>query len=84
MITCDEVIDANVEAKWNDKETKTIQKNIICETRSFYIQLAFLLNTTALLIAVNSYCYLVKYKAKQKKHLLPFYVKNNELREVFH
>ena len=29
------------------------------------------------------YCYLIKYKAKQN-HLLPFYVTNNELKEVSH
>ena len=33
----------------------------------------------ALLIAGSIYCYLIKYKAKQK-HLLPFYVTNNELK----
>ena len=47
-------------------------KNIICETKGFYILLA-------LLIAVSIYCYLIKYKAKQK-HLLPFYVTNNKLK----
>ena len=34
-------------------------KNIICKTKNFYILLA-------LLIAVSIYCYLIKYKAKQK------------------
>ena len=33
----------------------------------------------ACIIAVNSYCYLRKYKAKQK-HVLPFYVTNNKLK----
>ena len=56
-------------------------KNIICET--FYILLAFLLIRIALLIAVSIYCYLIKYKAKQK-HLLSFYVTNNELKEVLY
>ena len=34
-ITCDEIIDT--------EETKTIPKNIICETKIFYVLLAFLL-----------------------------------------
>ena len=52
-ITCDEIIDADAEAKSNDEETKTISKNIICETKAFHILLAFLLITIALLIAVS-------------------------------
>ena len=51
--------------------------------KSLYILLSFLLITIALLIAVSIYCYLIKYKAKQK-HLLPFYVKNNKLKEVLY
>ena len=49
-----------------------INKNIISETKIFYILLA-------LLIAVNIYCCLIKYKAKQK-HLLTLYVTNSELK----
>ena len=64
MITCDEIIEANV--KSYDEETKTITKNTICETKSFYILLAFLLTIISLLIAVTTYCYLIKYKVKQK------------------
>ena len=75
MITCDEIIDA--------KETKSIPKNIICETKRVYIFLAFSSVTIVLLIAVSIYCYLIKYKAN-KKHLLPFYVTNNELKEVLY
>ena len=48
-------------------------KDIICETTLFYILFA-------LSIAVSIYCYLIKFKAKQK-HLLPFYVTNNELKK---
>ena len=40
-----------------------------------------LLITITLLIAVSIYSYLIKYKAKQK-HLLPFYFRNNKLKEV--
>ena len=83
VITCDEIIDSDVEAKSYDEERKTILKNIIFETKSFYILLAFLLITIALLIAVSIYCYLIKYKAKQK-HLLPFYITNNDLKEVLY
>ena len=53
-------------------------KNMICETKSFYILLVFLLITVALLIAVCIYCCLIKYKAK-KKHLLPFYIANSQI-----
>ena len=77
MITCDEIIEAD--AKSYDEEAKTIAKNTIRETKGFYILLAFLLTAISLLIAVNIYCYLIKYKAKQK-HLLPFYVRNNNLK----
>ena len=42
---------------------------------------AFLSISVVLLTAVSIYCYLIKYKAKQK-HLLPFYIKNNELKKV--
>ena len=42
---------------------------------------AVLLITIALLIAVSTYCYLIKYRAKQKQ-LFPFEVTNHELREV--
>ena len=63
-ITYDENIDAGVEAKLNNEETKT--KNITYKTQNFYILLSFLLITIALLIAVSIYFYLIKYWAKQK------------------
>ena len=84
---CDEIIDTeakpNNKAKLNDEETKTIpanfnEKNINIKIKNFYILLAFLLFTIALLIAVSIYCYLIKYQAKQK-HLSPFHDTNNEL-----
>ena len=43
-----------------------------CKARNFYILLAFLLITIALLTSISIYCYLIKYLAKQK-HLLPFH-----------
>ena len=75
VITCDQMIE----------ETKTITRNfyekVACKTQNFYILLSFLLITIALLIAVSIYCYLIEYRVKQK-HLLPFHVTNNELKEL--
>ena len=59
------------------------EKKATCKMQNFYILLAFLLITIALLKAVSIYCYLIKYRAKQK-HLLPFRDTNNELREVLY
>ena len=56
---------------------------ITCETQNFYIFLAFLLITIVLLIAVSIYCYLTKYRAKEK-HLVPFHDTNNELKQVLY
>ena len=60
-----------------------MKKNIPCRTQNFYILLAFLLITIALLIAVSIYCYLIKYRAKQR-HLLPFNFTNNKLKEIIY
>ena len=56
---------------WYDKETKPIPKSfneekVARKTQNFYILLAILLITMALLLAVSIYCYLNKYWAKQK------------------
>ena len=60
------------------KEPKTFNgKKGNCKTQNFYILLAFLLVTIVLLISVSSYCYLIKYQAKQNR-LLPFNATNNE------
>ena len=61
---CDEIIEV--------KETSLNEKNITCKTKNFYILLDFLLIMIALLITASIYCYLIKYRAKQK-HLLPFH-----------
>ena len=45
--------------------------------QNLFILLEFLLITIALLIAVSIYCYMIKYRAKQK-HLLPLHNTNNE------
>ena len=44
-----------------EKETNFNEKKATCKKHNFYILLAFLLITIALLIAVNIYCYLIKY-----------------------
>ena len=77
-ITWDEVIESY------DEETKTIptnfnEKKATCKMQNFDILLALLLITIALLIAVSIYCYLIKYRAKQK-HLLPLRFTNNKLK----
>ena len=50
---------------------------------NFYILLAFLVITISLLIAVSIFFYMIKYRAKQK-HLLKFYVRNNNLKEILY
>ena len=77
----------DAEAKSKD-ETKTVPTNfngkyITCKTQDLCILFAFLLITIALLTAVSIYCYLIKHHAKQN-HLLPFHVKNNELKQVLY
>ena len=79
VFTYDEIIDVNV--KSYDEETKTIskvfnEKKVACKTQHFYILLIFLLTTIILLMAVSTYCYLIKYQAKQNI-LLPFHITNN-------
>ena len=46
--------------------------------QNFYISLGFLLITTALLIAISIYCYLIKDRSKQK-HLSLFNITNDKL-----
>ena len=75
---CDKIIE----------ETKTVttnfdEKNAICKTEKLHLLLVFLSITIALLIAVSIYCYLIKYKSKQK-HLLPYYVTNEKLKRVLY
>ena len=76
-IICDEVIESyKEEANFNEKKHSVKHK-------IFYILLASLLISIALLIAVSVYCYLIKYQAKQK-HLLPFHFTNNKLKKIIH
>ena len=55
------------------------EKNVKCETKKYYILLNFLLTTIALLIAVNIYFSMIKYKKTDK--VVPYYVKSNKLKE---
>ena len=65
-IFCAEVIESyDEERNFNDKKA-------VCKIQNFYILIAFLIITIALLIAVSIYCYLINYQAK---HLLPFHEK---------
>ena len=79
LVTWDKIIDA--------EESETIptsfNKKAIGKTKKFYILLVILLIIIALLVAVSIYCYLIKYRAKQKR-LLPFYVTNNESKEIMY
>ena len=54
-----------------------MKQNTAYKTKNFDILLTFLLITITLLITII-YCYLIKYKAKQK-HLLPYYLTNEKL-----
>ena len=72
-IMCDEVIESyNKEKKFNEKKAT-------CKKQNFYILLAFSLIAISLLIAISIYCYLIKYRVKQKC-LLPFHFANNKLK----
>ena len=74
MTIADEFIESyNEETNFNEKKT-------ICKTQNFYVLLAFVLITVALLIAVNIYCYLIKY---QGKHLLLFRNTNNKSNKFY-
>ena len=56
-----------------------MKRKQLLKQKNLYILLSFLLITIALLIAVNIYCYLIKFLAKQ---LLPSQYTNNEKEEV--
>ena len=78
VCTCDEIIKEEIKTA----TTNFNEKNAICKTKKFYILLAFLLITIALLVAVSIYCYLIKYKTKQK-HLLMFHITNDKLKIIY-
>ena len=72
-------VDSKLSSKDGNDETKEI-KRVTCKTQNFYVLLALLLITMALLIALSMCCYLIKYRAKQK-HLLPFH--NTKLKQGY-
>ena len=74
-IMCDEITEETV-------PRNLIENKANCKTQNFYILLAFLLITIVLLIAVGIYCYLIKYRAKQK-NLLPFNFTNKKSKEIY-
>ena len=70
-ITCDEIIDTEVKL-YNKKKTIKIQTNfnekkLDRKMQNLYILLGFLFISIALLITVSIYCYLIKYRPKQKQ-----------------
>ena len=72
MISCVEAIEEKKTIPRKTVLTKTVPtkstftKTVLpkCTLTNFYILLAFLLITIALLIAVSIYCYWIKYRAK--------------------
>ena len=70
LLFINEVIDAHDEIK--TVPTTFHEKKVTRKTQNFYTLNAFLLITIALLIVVSIYCYLMKYRTKQK-HLLQFH-----------
>ena len=74
-IMCDEIREKTVPINLNENKAS-------CKTQIFYVLLAFLSNTIALLIAVSIYCY-IKCRGKQK-HLLSFRFPNNTLKEIIY
>ena len=72
---CDEIMESY------DERKKTIPTNLDVKKAIFKTQ--FLLITIALLMTAGIYCFLIKYRGKEK-HLLPFHVTNNELKEIMY
>ena len=68
VVTCDRIIDSTKTIQTKSTSAKIVLTK--CTWTNFYILLAFLLITIALLIAVSIYCYLINYHRKQKS-LLP-------------
>ena len=67
--------------KYHICEKDCIWNPSTCSCENGKYLLVFLLITIELLRAVSIYWYLIKYQAKQK-HLLPFHVTINELKEI--
>ena len=75
VISCDEIMEETKRTL-----TETVPTKTILLKSSFYILLAFLLTTIALMITVS--IFLIKQRAKQK-YLLPYDITNNKLKEIF-
>ena len=73
---CDEIVES-----YDEQKKKTIPTNLNEKKAIFKTQ--FLLITITLLMAASIYCFLIKYRGKEK-HLLPFHVRNNELKEIMY
>ena len=87
VIMCDENIDlvqsATLATTKQRNNKNRFNKNASTKSTltNFYILLIFLLITLVLLIAVNFYCYLIKYQWKQK-YLLLNQISSNELKGI--
>ena len=79
-IKCDEIIEsyAKLNPKDDNEETKTTfnEEKGACKIYNFYILFTSLLIIVALLIAISTYCYLIRYSAKQKHLLKQVYINN--------
>ena len=69
-ITCDEIIES-----YNEETKKINEEKAAFKTQNFYILLAFLLITIALLTAVSIYCYLIK--IEQNKNIYYHFTTQN-------
>ena len=76
VVMCDKIIKSTVPINLNENKANR-------KTQNFYILLAFLLITIALLIAVSIYCYLVTYQWKQK-NLVPSKFANTKLIKIIY
>ena len=75
-IMCDKIIESY------EEEINFNERKVTCKMQNFYILLAILLITIALLIIISIYCYLIKYRGKQN-HLLSFHFKNSKLKKFY-
>ena len=72
-IICDKVIDADMES---NNKTNFNEKKATCKMQNLHILHVFFLISTAFLIAVSIYRYLIKYQ-RNLKQLLPFHFRNS-------
>ena len=70
VITCDEIIEPKKSVQAKSTSNKTVSTNFNKKVkkrkkRNCWFLLGFLLITIALLVAVSTYCYFIKYRAKK-------------------